>query len=615
VCGDGVRFSVWAPSVRRMSVMLPSGAAAGEHRMTRDEHAVFSCVAPRACAGDDYFYRLDGERDRPDPVSRWQPQGLHGPSRVVDPTRFDWSDSAWRGIAMADVVLYELHVGTFTDAGTFDAVIPHIAWLRELGITALELMPVAQFPGTRNWGYDGAQLYAPQNSYGGPEGLRRLVDAAHAEGMAVFLDVVYNHLGPEGNYLLEYAPYFTDRYRTPWGEPLNLDGPESDEVRRFVVDNALYWATEYHMDGLRFDAADNLYDVSPRHLLEEIAGSVHRAKAAVGRRALLVGESDLNDPRLLRSPSVGGYGFDAQWLDDFHHAAHVALTGESQGYYADYQGVGPVARALASGYVYQGEYSPFRRRRRGASAEGIGAQQFVVFVQNHDQVGNRAGSERLSRLADLRAQRLGAALVLLSPFVPLLFMGEEYGETNPFFFFVSHTDPALCEAVRAGRTAEFSGHAWTKEIPDPGDAETMRRSRLDRSRMGESPHRELLALHRDLLRLRREEPALRPGDAVARVSHDEAAGWIRLELEHPSTPLVALFNFAGEPRRVPLFEPEGSAAVAGPEWTHPAGRVMPLISTEDPRYGGAEHGTADPDADGMVTLSGVSARLYRREPS
>jgi maltooligosyltrehalose trehalohydrolase len=269
---------------------------------------------------------------------------------------------------------------------------------------------------------------------------------------------------------LEYAPYFTDRYRTPWGEPLNLDGPESDEVRRFVVDNALYWATEYHMDGLRFDAADNLYDVSPRHLLEEIAGSVHRAKAAVGRRALLVGESDLNDPRLLRSPSVGGYGFDAQWLDDFHHAAHVALTGESQGYYADYQGVGPVARALASGYVYQGEYSPFRRRRRGASAEGIGAQQFVVFVQNHDQVGNRAGSERLSRLADLRAQRLGAALVLLSPFVPLLFMGEEYGETNPFFFFVSHTDPALCEAVRAGRTAEFSGHAWTKEIPDPVDA-------------------------------------------------------------------------------------------------------------------------------------------------
>ena len=458
---DGsTRFSVWAPKARLVEVILTRDGVPESHPLSAGADGIHGGIVRRAPAGTDYSYRLDGGPDRPDPVSRWRPHGVHGPTRIVDPAAFQWSDAGWRGVEMADLAIYELHVGTFTPAGTFDGVIDRLPMLRELGVTALEIMPVAEFPGSRNWGYDGVSLYAVQSTYGGPDGLKRLVDAAHRGGLAVLLDVVYNHLGPEGNYLSEFGPYFSDRYRTAWGEGFNLDGPDSDEVRRYLVDNAAYWVTEYHLDGLRLDAADRIVDLSPLHVAEEIGAAVHAQGEALGRRTLVIAEIDANDPRWVRGREVGGFGLDAHWSDDFHHAVHVALTGERTGYYADFAEPGAVAKALGERYVNDGRYSPHRRRRHGRPAADVPRDRFVVCVQNHDQTGNRAGGERLAALVSPGAVRLAAAILLLSPYVPLLFMGEEHGETNPFLYFVSHGDPALVEAVREGRRREFAAFAW-----------------------------------------------------------------------------------------------------------------------------------------------------------
>ncbi|MBX6333569.1 MAG: malto-oligosyltrehalose trehalohydrolase, partial [Gemmatimonadaceae bacterium] len=482
VLADGTtRFAVWAPRATRVDVVITAGPSAGRHALAAHAGGVFEGVVPGAGAGTDYAYSLDGGPPRPDPMSRWQPHGVHGPSRVVDPRTFTWTDAGWTGIAMPDYVFYELHVGTFTAAGTFDAVIPHLAELAALGVTAIELMPVAQFPGTRNWGYDGVHPFAAQNSYGGPEGLARLVDAAHAHGLAVALDVVYNHLGPEGNYLGEFGPYFTDTYHTPWGAAVNFDGPGSDEVRRYVIDNALSWVTDFHVDALRLDAVHGIFDASAEHILAELAARVHAQGARLGRRIQVIAESDLNDPRLVRPRARGGYALDAQWSDDFHHAVHVALTGERRGYYAGFHGARDVAAALERRFVYEGQYAPHRDRRHGASATDVPADRFVIAIQNHDQVGNRARGERLASLVPFASLELAASLLLLAPYVPLLFMGEEYGETHPFQYFVSHTDPALVEAVRRGREAELESFAWEGPIPDPGAEATFTRSVLDRS--------------------------------------------------------------------------------------------------------------------------------------
>ena len=592
VVGGGVRFSVWAPRVERMAV-LASGA---EHPMDPGDDGVFETVVPGLEAGADYFYRLNGEYDRPDPVSRFQPKGVHGPSRVVDPSAFSWSDAEWRGLEMADLVAYELHVGTFTAEGTFEAFMDRLAALRELGVTAIEIMPVAEFPGSRNWGYDGVLPYAAQSTYGGPRGLRRLVDAAHGAGLAVLLDVVYNHLGPEGNYLGQFAPYFTDRYRTPWGDALNFDGPDSDEVRRYFIDNARYWIREFHMDGLRLDAVHAIYDFGAIHILQEIADAVHEEAAAAGRRAVVIAESDLNDPRLVRAPDHGGYGLDGQWSDDFHHAVHAALTRERSGYYADFGGVDLVARALAERFVFAGTRSGFRRRRHGAPATDVPADRFVTFVQNHDQVGNRANGDRLAAIIPFPAQKLAAAALLLSPYVPMLFMGEEHGETHPFLYFVSHGDPALVEAVRNGRREEFrSFESFSgEEIPDPESEETFARSRIDWSAREKSPHRELLALHRDLIRLRRSEKTLRPGACEAKVLFEPGESWIAIRYSCPEErELLAVFNFSESPVTIPPPESGG--------WRR-------RWSTEESRYGGSRAAE-----DSSLRLAPYEAGLYESQ--
>jgi maltooligosyltrehalose trehalohydrolase len=505
--GEGqCSFRVWAPLAQRVEVRI----VAPEQRLIplqRGEQGYHQAVAESVGPGALYFYRLDGEKERPDPASRFQPQGVHGPSQVVDP-KFPWDDVSWFGLPLRDYIIYELHVGTFTVAGTFAAVVPHLEQLREMGITALELMPVAQFSGSRNWGYDGTYPFAVQKSYGGPDGLRRLVSACHQQGLAVVLDVVYNHLGPEGNYLGDFAPYFTDRYRTPWGPAVNFDGPDSDEVRRFFTENALSWVTEFHVDALRIDAVHAMLDFSAKPFLQELAEGVQAQAERLNRRIYLIAESDLNDSRLIRAPEVGGFGLDAQWNDDFHHALHTLLTGERTGYYEDFGEIRHLVKAFRQGFVYSGEYSPYRRRRHGNSSRSLPGHRFVVFAQNHDQVGNRAGGERLSRLVSFEALKLAAGIVLLSPFIPLLFMGEEYGEIAPFEYFVSHSDPGLIEAVRRGRREEFAAFRWQGKPSDPQDESTLLRAKLNPELRYGGDHRILLEFYRELIRLRKQYPAL-----------------------------------------------------------------------------------------------------------
>jgi maltooligosyltrehalose trehalohydrolase len=476
--------------------------------MERRERGYWVADLQDVAPGSRYFFRLDETVDRPDPASRLQPDGVHGPSAVVDSHSYPWRDVEWRGIDLAEMVLYELHVGAFTPEGTFDGVVGRLDSLKELGINAIEIMPVSQFPGERNWGYDGVYPFAVQSSYGGPDGLRRLVDACHCVGLAAILDVVYNHLGPEGNYLWDFGPYFTDRYRTPWGAAVNFDGPYSDEVRRFFIENALSWFEDYHLDGLRLDALHAIMDMSAVHFLRELSECVASLGERLGRKLWLIGESDLNDSRLIDPPAIGGHGLDAVWCDDFHHALHTLLTGEKDGYYLDFGKPDHLVKALREGFVYSGEYSEYRKRRHGNSSRGRPAQQFVVFSQNHDQVGNRMLGERLSRLVEFEALKVASGLVLLSPYVPLLFMGEEYGENAPFLYFVSHSDPNLVEAVRKGRAKELEAFTWKGEVPDPQAAETFRASRLSWESRNEGKHKILLDFYAALIELRRTHPAL-----------------------------------------------------------------------------------------------------------
>src|SRR5579883_267144 len=496
--GDGrTRFEVWGPRRDRVAIHLiaPHRDLLPLEPTERGYHVgVHEDVPP----GARYFVRL-GE-DRPDPASRSQPEGVHGPSEVVDLT-YPWTDDRWRPHALRDLVIYELHAGAFTPEGTFDAAIERLADLAELGVTAVEVMPVAQAPGERNWGYDGVQIFAVQASLGGPRAFQRFVDAAHARGLSVVLDVVYNHLGPEGNYLGEYGPYFTDRTKTPWGPAVNFDGPESDEVRRFFIENALHWVRDFHVDALRLDAVHAIVDASPRPFLRELAETIDG-------RALLIAESDANDARLIRSAELGGMGLDAVWADDLHHAIHALLTGEDHRYYEGFGGLDLLARAYRNGWAYTGQYSPSRRRRHGSPTDGIPPERFVVCSQNHDQVGNRPFGERLEHLAGFEAAKLAASLVLLSPFTPLIFMGEEDAEPNPFLYFVDHGDAALVEAVRKGRREEHAVH----EAPDPQARETFQGSKLTRPHDGR--HRAMRELYRELLRHRATLPGTRDQDVI-----------------------------------------------------------------------------------------------------
>jgi maltooligosyltrehalose trehalohydrolase len=537
--------------------------------MEKEDTGHFRHVELDVPEGQRYAYRLDGGPERPDPASLWQPDGVHAPSAVVRPERFTWTDQSWRGVPRQELVFYELHVGTFTPQGTFEALVSRLAALRELGVTALQLMPVAQFPGTRNWGYDGTFPYAAQASYGGPHAFQKLIDACHAEGLAVFLDVVYNHLGPEGNYLGEFAPYFTDRYRTPWGSAVNYDGAGSDHVRDYFLDNARMWLDEFQVDGLRLDAVHAIFDLGARPILAAVKTVAEDVAGYTGRLIHVVAESDLNDPRLLLPPEHGGCGLDAQWSDDFHHAVHTFLTGERQGYYEDYGDAADLAEVLMVPFLKAGQYSRHRDRKHGAPPEGLSGDRFIVCIQNHDQVGNRARGDRLSTLLRDPAQlRLAASLLLLSPYLPLLFMGEEYGEDHPFPFFCSFGDPHLAQAVREGRRREFAAFAWQGEVPDPNAESTFASARPSWSWPEQTPRAGLRRLYQDLLAARRDWPALRDfGQRQARLQ-DEKSGPL-LELVRGEARIF--FNLAGRAKPLPTKAAGGGAQLFSSEWARYGG--------------------------------------------
>lgn len=509
---DGsVLWRVWAPASETVALVTWSSAEPSERKMRPEGEGYFTHREAEAVEGLRYVFRLSDGGEYPDPASRWQPDGIASPSAVFSPENYRWSDERWPGVAREELVIYELHVGTFTPEGTFEAIIPRLAELAALGVTALEIMPVSQFPGDRDWGYAGVHPFAVQNSYGGPRALQRLVDAAHQHGLAVLLDVVYNHVGPEGNFLGQFGPYFTDRYGTPWGRAINFDGTDSDPVRQFVIDNACYWVREFHIDGLRLDAVHAIYDFSPRHILADLAAAVHAEAVRQRRPVHVIAESNQNDVRIISPPELGGYGLDGVWSDDFHHSVHALLTGERDGYYLDFGQPAQVAKAFGSMFVYDGCYSPFFRRRQGSRVGDRDRTHFVVCLQNHDQVGNHGRGDRLTTLAPAAATRLAAGLLLLSPGVPLLFMGEEYGEERPFPFFCSFLDPELVEAVRRGRREEmlslkFDAAAASQDPQSPG---TFALAKLRWSWPTGSRHAQRRQWYQDLLTARRQWPALR----------------------------------------------------------------------------------------------------------
>ena len=542
--GGRWNFAVWAPKHDRVELHLP-GHRREFFPMRRDAMGYHRVVVDDVQPGGKYFYRFGDSHERPDPASRRQPEGVHGPSELVDLRNFDWTESDWKGVLLEDSVFYELHVGTFTREGTFNALLASLDELAAVGITTIEIMPIAQFPGSRNWGYDGVYPFAVQNSYGTPRDLQRLVNAAHARGLGVALDVVYNHLGPEGNYLSEYGPYFTDRYKTPWGAALNFDGADSDEVRHFFIENALYWLENFHIDTLRLDAIHGIFDASAIPFLAELSKEVDAFAARAGRTISLVAESDLNDSRVLRSRCEGGLGMPSQWSDDFHHSVHTLLTGENSGYYEDFGELRHLTGTLKQGWYYAGQYSRHRRRRHGNRPPPFQGSNYVVFTQNHDQVGNRALGDRLSSLVHFESLKLAAGSNLLSPFVPLLFMGEEYGEVAPFLYFTSHGDPNLAEAVRRGRTEEFQAFRWNSELPDPQAESTFAASRLNRNLVQEEPHRTLLRFYQMLLRFRSE---YRLGHTGAPTVMEFAESKTLFVSQTTSTSeLAMLFNFGDSP--------------------------------------------------------------------
>jgi maltooligosyltrehalose trehalohydrolase len=595
--GSRCLFRVWAPRARAVRVRFRSPQLA-EAALTPEPRGYHAAVLTGVEPGVLYTYLLDGA-ERPDPCSRHQPEGVHGPSAVVDPA-FHARAAHWRGHSLCRYVIYELHVGTFTPEGTFDAAALQLDRLAALGVTAVELMPVAQFPGGRNWGYDGVFPFAVQNTYGGPHALRRFVDAAHERGLAVVLDVVYNHLGPEGNVLADFGPYFTRDYHTPWGAAINFDGPGSDEVRRLFIENALYWVCEFGVDALRLDAVHAIRDTSPAPFVGELAAAVQREAEQRERRVYVIAESDAGDARLVRSREQHGYGCDAVWNDDFHRALHALVTGERAGYYGDFGRVGQLAKAFTHGFVFTGEYAACRERRHGSRSLDVPAERFVVCAQNHDQIGNRMHGERLAALVSPARLRLALGAVLLAPFIPLLFMGEEYGETAPFQYFVSHGSEALAAAVRAGRKAEFAAHAWQGEPPDPQSIETFRRSQIDPGRAGREPHGALLRFVTRLLSLRRSHPALSLLEKEQlEAAADEPRQVLMVTRRHDRGDVLAYFNFGREHAPVaPL----------------PPGAWLKCLDSADAQWGGPGAVAPDRVAGGAgIVLPAESFAVYTSE--
>jgi maltooligosyltrehalose trehalohydrolase len=600
---DGVRFRVWAPRLKSVSIVIQEPRRIIPMRLEgADEFAAF---VPRLAAGADYTLLTDAGVERPDPVSRLQPFGVHGPSRVVDPSAFHWTDQRWKGLPLKDYLIYELHTGTFTADGTFESIIPKLRYLCDMGVTAIEIMPIAEFPGRRNWGYDGVAPYAPQSSYGGSNGLKKLIDACHGTGLAVVLDVVYNHLGPEGNYLAEFAPYVTEHYRTPWGGAINYDGPDSDGVRQYFINNALYWLTEYHVDALRLDAIHGIFDFGARHVLQELADAFHHEAADAGRLAWLIPESDLNDVQVIRPSSEGGYGLDAQWSDDYHHSLYTVLTGDRHGYFVDFGDFRDLAKSLTEGFVYDGKRSVYRRRRHGSSSKDRPGQQFVVFTQNHDQIANALGGKRLSRLISPEQQKLAAAALLCSPFIPLLFMGQEYGELAPFHYFTDHGDEALAEAVREGRRRETGALTPGGEFVDPQDANTFQACKLDWCLAEKTPHVGILRFYRDLIKARKQHPCLSNcRKDLTKVVQDGEKRWLIIDRSDLSRDRALIIcNFASVRQSIPV--PTGADAWSLSFWSGAPDYSSPPENPPADRIGTSAACTT-------VDLAATGAAIYFR---
>ncbi|MCU0491290.1 MAG: malto-oligosyltrehalose trehalohydrolase [Chloroflexaceae bacterium] len=598
----GTRFRLWADKARRVEVLLYNGErVSARHALTSEAEGYFSAHVPGVRPGTRYAYSIDGGPPRPDPASRFQPEGVHGPSEVVDPNAFAWSDSAWPGLQRDSLVIYEVHIGTATPEGTFEAFIPHLDDVRDLGATAIELMPVADFPGERNWGYDGVNMFAPTRAYGGPDGLRRLVNAAHQRGLGVILDVVYNHFGPDGNYLRDFSEhYFTARHITPWGEALNFDSGSNGPVRQFYINNALMWAHEYHMDGLRFDATDKILDDSPTYILTELAARLHESLPP-GRSFLCIAENDENNPAIARPADEGGWGFDGIWADDFHHQVRVALAGDREAHFGDYSGsMADLAATLQQGWFYCGQLSPNRGFQRGAPCGDLPPRAFVYCIQNHDQVGNRALGERLHHSVSPAAYRAASALLLLSPATPLLWMGQEWAASTPFQYFTDH-NPELGKLVTEGRRKEFQKFAAFagQEVPDPQDPRTFERSKLRWEERTQRQHGGVLQLYRDLLSMRQHHPALQQR---ARGSFGVAPlGTTSLALRY-SPPdgeqLLLVVNFC-DSLELDLAAQQLSAPPPGRRWAV-------QLNSEDRRYNG-DDGTYLLNQGTLLSFNGPGA--------
>jgi len=548
---EGALFGLWAPKAKSVSVDFPeSGRTVAMERL---EHGYWRAEVSGLAPDARYWFVLNGKTRRADPASGSQPDGVHGPAALIDHTAFSWTDAAFSPPKKDRRILYEMHVGTFTPEGTFDAAAGKLDHLAGLGVNCLELMPVAAFPGGRNWGYDGVFPYAVQESYGGPDGLKRFVDACHGRGLAVVLDVVYNHLGPEGNYLRDFGPYFTKKFSTPWGEGLNFDGSGSDGVREYFIENALYWFENYHIDGLRLDAVDHIWDMRPRHFLRELSERVAAYREESGRDVFLIAESQANDPRMITPLGVGGHGLDGTWNDDFHHSVHALVTGERSGYYADYGKIGRVAEAVADGFSLAGRYSKYYGRSHGLPARHVPTERFVNCLQNHDQIGNRAMSDRLAASVPFELMKTMAALLFLSPGTPMLFMGEEFGEEAPFNYFASHQDERLIEAVRKGRKREFAAFHWHGEPADPFAEETFAASRLDWGRLEGERGRALLAFYKELIRLRTSfAPFLETERDTVTVECFETRKALVMERSSGARRALCVFNFSGRARILDL---------------------------------------------------------------
>lgn len=561
------QFRLWAPKVQRVQLYIVQPQAQ-LIEMEREAGGYFRAVADDIHPGTRYFFRIDGN-NRPDPASRCQPEGVHGPSQIIVPG-FPWEDDGWRGIPLADYIFYELHVGAFTHEGTFDAIIPYLDTLKDLGITALELMPIAQFPGMRNWGYDGVYPYAPQVSYGDSDGLRRLVNACHQRGLAVVLDVVYNHFGPEGNYVQEYGEYFTNAYKSAWGDAVNFDQAQSDEVRRFFIENALHWFTEFHIDSLRLDATHTIMDFSAHTFLEQLSESVDQIRQQLGRHLYLIAENAKNDVRTVLPIAEHGLGMDAQWNDDFHHALRTLLTCDQTGYYQDYGGLEELAKAYREGFYFSGQYSHQFQHCFGTNSVSTPSERFVVFAYNHDQIGNRAYGERLGEYLSFDELKLVAGVTILSPYLPLLFMGEEYNEPAPFLYFIDFDAPDVVEGVRGGRKEEFADFLdGDEELPDPESYSTFYRSKLNFALHNQKHHGTLWQLYQKLISLRKSIPALRhlsKEHMEVTVDNEQYVMKVRRWSEDSQT--VALYNFSDETAvaELPMGEWELCIDSSAAEW-------------------------------------------------